>query len=116
MQVSNVLDEIRLSDDHFLRQLESMNKQLKELAVIIDANSRVQAVGRPPQVVLHQHQWRRTPKTQTPTLLFPFNVLSLMIQAMLRCGNQAIGRWVKTGILARWLNRMRFWLMKRKRT
>lgn len=103
------------SDDHFLHQLERMNKELKALAVIMDANSRAQQVGRPPQYVVHQHQWRRVVQKHSPALLFPFSLLATGIDGLLTRCDQAVGRWVKEGIIARWMQRIRSWLRKRKR-
>jgi hypothetical protein len=103
------------SDDHFLHRLDVLQNSIRELGVIMDANSRAQQVGRPPQYVVHQHQWRRVVQKRSPALLFPFSLLATGIDGLLTRGDQAVGRWVKEGIIARWMQRIRSWLRKRKR-
>jgi hypothetical protein len=113
LEASQVLYQFN-SDDYFIHQLEHMTKELKAISALMDENNRQQRFGRPPQIVVHKHQWRKTPKTPSPALLFPFNVLSASIDSLLNRFDQAVGRWIQEGIIGRWLNRIRFWIKKRK--
>lgn len=112
MEASKVLYHFN-RDDHLLHRLDVLHTRLKELAAVIEENNRVQRYGRPPHYVVHQHQGQRAPKT--PRLLFPLNVVAMAIQAMLTRWDQAIGRWVKEGIINRWMQRFFAWQRKRRR-